>query len=817
MALKLPDNLMNRPMTPGGLSDGTENIARQFGNRVEQAAGAPSAPSGWGGVANQAAGMEKQAWGQALQTVSKSVQDSVGYIEDIKLADEDSRQKSMFYKIGAQTEELRKNLRADPNLSKQSEDVQQAAYEIQRDTMIDNIVQSESFSNRQIQKLVADNVTSFRATDTSDYNNKILIPSMVQARKQRDGEDVASIVGAAQIAQSPETAAKAAALITDRYTSPDAAATYGAVNAEGMRLNAMRVLHEGLITSALKTADDEFAGAPSKLGMTGLVLGEALKTGPIANMIKDRVAKLDNILIAAGASEGERFIARENYQKTAEMNARAAVQTHNEAVKVQLKEENELKLSYVTKLGDGLFSAAGDGKLTSTMVTTSVNNTLRMLGIDPVAAASNTLTDPAQVKLHHAIITQVTKAENQQKTVRREQARDARQIESLRLQHEMMIMPSTQKGADLSFSDFAKQTGLKDKPVIAYTAEDWTKFNAHVQRTSPTHLPKSVDQAITYGLNSQDPAQVKAGMTAYINLQRVAPGLAAQVDVRTREIAARLAEGADTKGAKAAVDADALRTPEQRKAVETIASKTIDAWKRTSMHPVAQAMGVKSLQPAVLALANREYTDAIARGESPAVAKQTMLAKVKSTAGKTTLMSGDGTEQMAVNAPEVRFNVGVEQGPGWFGKMFGARDNPKVVSNEALIKDLDAALAANGYPEGTKRFVGQPIERGGKPYYPVLITNPDGTPGGPAMDKSGSPLLWTFDPENNPVMNARREKIAKYDADAAVEKQNQAIEYEFQTLVAEAKRQGRNSKDRGGKRDDYADLREQARIKVTGK
>lgn len=33
MALKLPDNLMSRPLLPGGMSDGTEYVTRQFGNR----------------------------------------------------------------------------------------------------------------------------------------------------------------------------------------------------------------------------------------------------------------------------------------------------------------------------------------------------------------------------------------------------------------------------------------------------------------------------------------------------------------------------------------------------------------------------------------------------------------------------------------------------------------------------------------------------------------------------------------------------------------------------------------------------------------
>ena len=70
MAIKITDNLMNRPLTPGGQSDGTDAVTRQFGNQTEQFSKLPNAPEGWGGVANRYAGAENRATAQAVQTTT---------------------------------------------------------------------------------------------------------------------------------------------------------------------------------------------------------------------------------------------------------------------------------------------------------------------------------------------------------------------------------------------------------------------------------------------------------------------------------------------------------------------------------------------------------------------------------------------------------------------------------------------------------------------------------------------------------------------------------------------------------------------------
>jgi hypothetical protein len=423
MAIRIPDNLMNRPYVPGGVSDGTENVTRAFGNRTEQFASFQDVQRGFGGVANESAGLENRAAAQAAEQVNASVQDTMQYIENIKLADEDSRQKSMFLKAEAAALELRKKLREDPNLAKQSEDVQQAAYEIQRDVMLDKLVQSESFSQPKIKKLIKQNVAQFRVQDSTDYNQRVLIPQMVEARKQRDGEDVASIVGTAMVAQSPESTAKAVGLIQQRYRTPEAYATYGAVNAQAFEANALAQLKKGLVDASLKRADDVMADAPKKHGLQGLLTNDALNDGPMALQIADELLKLELNLVNAGATEGERLIARENYQKTLQQAGRASIATHNQVWKAAEAEKKEQNYSLITAFGDSLFIRASSGGASDAVINKAAAQTLRALGIDPVAAAEGKLTDPAQVDLHHRVITQIARINGEQKSFEREQRR----------------------------------------------------------------------------------------------------------------------------------------------------------------------------------------------------------------------------------------------------------------------------------------------------------------------------------------------------------------------------------------------------------
>lgn len=439
MAIRIPDNLMNRPNTPGGMSDGTENVTRAFGNRTEQFASYQEVQRGFGGVANEAAGMENRAAAQAAEQISASVQDTLQYVENIKLADEDSRQKSLFLRAEASAQELRKTLRADPNLAKQSEDVQQAAYEIQRDLMLDKLVQSEGFSQPKVKKLVKQNAMIFRQQDSTDYNQRVLIPQMVEARKQRDGEDVSNIVGTAMVAQSPEATAKAVGLIQQRYRSPEAYATYGAVNAQAFEANAINALTKGVTDSFLKQSDDVFADATKKFGLEGVIEREAINDGPIALTIADQLLKQELNLVNAGVSEGDRLLARENYQKTLQQAARAAIGTHNEAYKAARKEQIELQESVITMMGDSMVMRASSGQVNDALINKAMTSTLRSLGIDPVAAAEGKLTDPDQIKLHHKVITQVARVNGEQKSFEREQRRLASERQTRQLISELRV------------------------------------------------------------------------------------------------------------------------------------------------------------------------------------------------------------------------------------------------------------------------------------------------------------------------------------------------------------------------------------------
>ena len=105
--------------------------------------------------------------------------------------------------------------------------------------------------------------------------------------------------------------------------------------------------------------------------------------------------------------------------------------------------------------------------------------------------------------------------------------------------------------------------------------------------------------------------------------------------------------------------------------------------------------------------------------------------------------------------------------------------------------------------------MGQPIEVDGKPHYPVMLIDKNGAHTGPAFEKDGSVLRWTFDPNNNPVMNKAREKAVEHAKDVEIAKRRDAVELEYDTLVNEAKRAAGPSAVKL-QRIDYADLRKRA-------
>lgn len=816
MTIKITDTLLNKPLYAGGGSDGTENVTRMFGNREEQPAALPSAPNGWGGQVNAAAGQDAEARGKAVQVVASSVMDHVNYAEALKAADEDSRQQSMFLRIEQRTEALRRNLRADPNLAAQSEEAQQAAYEMQRDLLVDEEVQRESFASPKIKKFVQDQTVRFKTKDSTDYVTRVLAPQMVAARKARDADDIGTVIGTAQAAQTPEAVTKALEVIESRTSSDAALRTYGAAEAESIRLKMRTALEKGVLEAALASTGDRFDDLGKKIGATGLLAPDALGSGPIADLVKDEVGRVDALMAAAGANEGERLLARERAEKTAKTYAKAAIATHNQVVTQANRERAEAEDGAVTQFGNKLFAAATNGAATDTAITKTTEGLLRSLGIDPVAAVEGKLTDPRQIRLYDKVYTEVLKARGEQKKYQRELERDARDRERLRLQREAAIMPSTQKASDASYTDFVKQAGLADKNPLQYTTDDWAKVTGYLHRTSPTHLPAQLDGAIRWGINSSNKAAQDQSMAIAIHLQKVAPGLLAQLPTRERSIIERRLTGQDHATAVAEQNRWEGMTPDQRDAVKLTARKTTEQWQDRRTHPVAEKLGVQYLEPNVLALANREYEDAIARGEPPAVAEKSMLAKVQKVTGKTTLMSADGSEKMVVNSPVAVFNVGAKSGPGWFARQLGARPEDTTVSEDILRADIKANLKEAGHNPDQKFYLGQPVTRNGKTYYPIILSSE--AISRPAADKNGNPLFWTFDPDNNEVMRKRRADLAEWDSKQSAAKNSAAVDQEYKNLVAEAQRKGTAPTPTDPNYASfYRGLRAQARKSVTGK
>jgi hypothetical protein len=370
MSVKIPENLMNRPMTPGGLSDGTENIARQFGNRVEQAAGAPSAPSGWGGVANQAAGMENIAAGRAVETIARSVQDVAGYYEDLRTAEEDSRAKLMFLEIDKTDAEVRTRLDADPEYAKKSTADQQQVYETERDIAIDSIYQNTGFTQRKVAKSVQDGLAQYKATSSSQYLERVVKPRVVAESKINDGKSDDLVIDKATLEPTAENVASAARNITERYSSPQAFATYGAQGAAQMRGQALGRLQTASLTAfqeSLQTSD------LAKLPVGGVITTENFKDGAIGQIIGDQIGRFNTLIAQIPMTEQERLILANKGEKYILDFAKKSIVDHNNGVKEQAKAQSEAVQDNIDTWTVQLGVQARNGGLTQKAAFTAFN------------------------------------------------------------------------------------------------------------------------------------------------------------------------------------------------------------------------------------------------------------------------------------------------------------------------------------------------------------------------------------------------------------------------------------------------------------
>ena len=361
MAIKITDNLLSKPLYPGGQGDGTEGVTRQFGNQTEQYSKLPGAPDGWGGQANRYAGAEDRATAQAFQAISASVQDTVQYMDNLRTAEEDSRSKRMFLEIDRKDAEVRSRLEADPEYVKRTTTEQQSIYETERDLEIDKIHQGYGFTQAKVVRNVDDNLAVFKARSSEHYRDQVVKPRVIAQSKLDDAASDGLVIDKVIVEPTAENVASAARNITERYDAPTASALYGATAAHALKLQAIAKLQNATLNGFQETLD---TSPLAKLSGSAIDT-ENLTAGPVSLLVADQKLRAAAMIGQLPVTENERLVLKNKVEKYIDQFAKASVVDHNKIVKEAELAEKERRQDTLNTWQVSLSMQARNGALNS--------------------------------------------------------------------------------------------------------------------------------------------------------------------------------------------------------------------------------------------------------------------------------------------------------------------------------------------------------------------------------------------------------------------------------------------------------------------
>ncbi len=359
MAIKITDNLLTRPLLPGGQSDGAEGVTRQFGNQVEQFSRVPNAPQGWGGVANRYAGAENKAAAQAAQAIASEATNVVRYMDDLRTAEEDSRAKLMYLEIDKEDAAIRSKLDSDPEYAKRTTTEQQSIYELERDIAIDRIQQNNGFSQPRVLRSIKENIATYKARSSEQYREQVVKPRVVAQSKINDAASDSLVIDKVTIDPTVDNVAAAANNILQRYDSPEAYAIYGAQGANNLKLQAIGKLKEATINAFGETLEK----SPLAQLAGGEISAQDVATGTVSLLVKDQKFRAANVIGQLPVPESERLLLQNKVDKYIDQFAKASVNDHNRIFKEAEKERKEHIQAQVDTLRVSLSMQARNGAL----------------------------------------------------------------------------------------------------------------------------------------------------------------------------------------------------------------------------------------------------------------------------------------------------------------------------------------------------------------------------------------------------------------------------------------------------------------------
>lgn len=369
MAIKITDNLLTRPLLPGGQSDGAEGVTRQFGNQVEQFSRLPNAPQGWGGVPNRYAGAENRAAAQAAQAIASEATNVVRYMDDLRTAEEDSRAKLMYLEIDKEDAAIRSKLDADPEYAKKTTTEQQSIYELERDIAIDRIQQSNGFNQPRVVRSVKENIATYKARSSEQYREQVVKPRVVAQSKINDAASDGLVIDKVTIDPTVDNVAAAAQNINERYDSPSAYAVYGAQTANTLKLQAINKLRDATLNAFGETLEK----SPLAQLTGGEISTEDLTTGTVSLLVQDQKLRAANVLSQLPVTESDRLVLQNKVDKYIDQFAKASVSDHNKIVREAERAQKERVQEQVDTMRVSLSMQARNGALNSKQLLAAYN------------------------------------------------------------------------------------------------------------------------------------------------------------------------------------------------------------------------------------------------------------------------------------------------------------------------------------------------------------------------------------------------------------------------------------------------------------
>lgn len=640
MAIRITDNVMNRPMSPGegprGLDASPERV---LGNSIAPAQAVPQvnqAAGPYAGMSNPMAARTAEMEGQMWQQTAKVVEDTALRFEALKMADEDQRGTTASIKIRERERDLRKTLAGESAANNWSADEEQSQYSERLQKIRDEEFEAAGIQHPRLAKKYEQDWEVIKSNYALDYQTKAIQPRIVANAQKSVQSNLQSELKSVADEGTVESAQSAMTNIDKYLANPAVVAVLGPEEVQRQRNVALKAVVNTVLAKTQDRLLDIDRGP--LLDMSGDAINDQVLVHDVRSQI-DYV--LDNLPMDADDREKLRLGLHRDLDQKAEAKR---VDIRQEAAEKERATKESTRL-LVGQADVQLGEAAAQDNLSRSKLESVISSLRKALPEDP---ESQLAVDQLRVRY----LDNIHRAE-------KERARDvaARAAGNT---------PGADQGStDKAFKQFVK-THLKGqsyeaalanpqtRDVVLATTSTWMKQNGVIK------LPKEIDSAVSKMLMSHDKATFNQGYAVFQQLKQAHPELVGQLDDKALDIASRVADGQPFESARTAAIARASRTKEQIAAEKEIARVEVDKEKQKgALSNLSKTLG-GSLTPQVWAAYQREVEDGVAMNLPVTAAMARAQSVIATRTGKSTLVEPNGKTTVMLDAPEKVFGTTAE-------------------------------------------------------------------------------------------------------------------------------------------------------------